>query len=53
MKRNAAPATVDAYLARLDGVQRSALERLRRTIRSVIPGAEVNLHDVHVDGTRP
>jgi len=40
MKRNAAPATVDAYLARLDGVQRSALERLRRTIRSVIPGAE-------------
>ncbi len=40
MRRNAAPTTVDEYLARLDGDQRSALQRLRRTIRSVIPGAE-------------
>jgi uncharacterized protein YdhG (YjbR/CyaY superfamily) len=32
--------TVDAYLARLSGDKRAALERLRRTIKSAAPRAE-------------
>jgi uncharacterized protein YdhG (YjbR/CyaY superfamily) len=34
------PATIDEYLAPLNGEQRKALERLRKTIRSIIPQAE-------------
>ncbi len=34
------PTTVDQYLDQLDAPQRAALERLRRTIRSVAPKAE-------------
>lgn len=31
---------VDRYLAKLPGDQRAALERLRETVRSAVPGAE-------------
>ena len=31
---------IDAYLASVTGVRRKALERLRRTIRSIVPKAE-------------
>ena len=34
------PATIDDYLALLSDDQRAALERLRRTIRSIVPKAE-------------
>jgi len=34
------PETVDDYLAGVTGDQRVALERLRRTIRSIVPRAE-------------
>jgi uncharacterized protein YdhG (YjbR/CyaY superfamily) len=34
------PATIDAYLARLPGDQRDALEKLRQTIRRAAPKAE-------------
>ena len=34
------PTTIDEYLARLGADQRSALERLRRTIKRVVPRAE-------------
>lgn len=34
------PATVDDYLARLPGDQRSALESLRKVLKSAAPGAE-------------
>jgi uncharacterized protein YdhG (YjbR/CyaY superfamily) len=34
------PQTVDEYLAPLSGEKRSALEKLRRTIRSAAPNAE-------------
>jgi uncharacterized protein YdhG (YjbR/CyaY superfamily) len=34
------PTTIDEYLARVPADQRSALERLRRTIKSAVPGAE-------------
>jgi uncharacterized protein YdhG (YjbR/CyaY superfamily) len=34
------PQTVDDYLAGLSDHQRAALERLRRTIRSIVPRAE-------------
>src|SRR5262245_11374303 len=32
--------TIDAYLAAVKGEKRTALDRLRKTIRSIIPGAE-------------
>src|SRR5207249_242280 len=34
------PETIDEYLAPLSGEKRAALEKLRRAIRSVAPGAE-------------
>ena len=34
------PRTIDEYLAQLNNDQRSALERLRRTIRAAAPDAE-------------
>ncbi|AIF83204.1 hypothetical protein NTE_01131 [Candidatus Nitrososphaera evergladensis SR1] len=34
------PTTVDEYLATLPGDVRDALEKLRRTIKSIVPGAE-------------
>lgn len=34
------PGTIDDYLASVSPDRRAALEKLRRTIRSVIPGAE-------------
>ena len=34
------PTTIDEYLARLDSVQRAALEKLRQTIKSAAPKAE-------------
>jgi uncharacterized protein YdhG (YjbR/CyaY superfamily) len=34
------PTSIDEYLASVEGAQRAALERLRRTIRSIIPKAE-------------
>jgi uncharacterized protein YdhG (YjbR/CyaY superfamily) len=40
MKRAGPATTVDGYLAALPADQRAALERLRRTIRSVVPKAE-------------
>ncbi len=36
----ARPRTIDEYLAGVAGNQRAALQRLRRTIRSVVPEAE-------------
>ncbi len=36
---NKTPRNVDEYLSRVPEVQRKALEQLRRTIRSVVPGA--------------
>jgi len=38
--RGSRPATVVAFLARLSKDKRAALERLRRTIRSIVPRAE-------------
>lgn len=32
-------ATIDAYLARLEGEQRAALQKLRKTIQSIVPRA--------------
>src|SRR4051794_20651557 len=34
------PATIDEYLAPVKGERRAALDRLRKTIRSVVPRAE-------------
>src|SRR5271168_5365569 len=34
------PASIDEYLATLSGAKRTALEKLRRTIRSIVPKAE-------------
>ncbi len=34
------PRTIDQYLARLDGDKRAALQRLRKTIRSIMPRAQ-------------
>ena len=34
------PATVDGYLSTVKGERRAALDALRRTIRSIVPGAE-------------
>ena len=34
------PATIDGYLSTVKGERRAALEALRRTIRSIVPGAE-------------
>jgi uncharacterized protein YdhG (YjbR/CyaY superfamily) len=34
------PATIDAYLARVKGEKRAALDGLRKTIRAVVPRAE-------------
>ena len=34
------PATIDAYLATVGAEKRAALERLRRTIRAIVPRAE-------------
>jgi uncharacterized protein YdhG (YjbR/CyaY superfamily) len=39
-KRTAKPETIDEYLSHLAPPQRSALEKLRRTIKSIIPRAE-------------
>ncbi len=36
----AKPTTIDAYLARVPEKQRAALQRLRKTIRSIVPDAE-------------
>lgn len=36
----ARPATIDAYLAALEPGKRAALEKLRRTIRSIVPRAD-------------
>jgi uncharacterized protein YdhG (YjbR/CyaY superfamily) len=36
----AKPNTIDAYLATVTGKRRTALEKLRKTIRSVVPDAE-------------
>jgi len=38
--KNAVPASVDAYLHGLDEQQRTALSKLRQTIRSIVPQAE-------------
>jgi hypothetical protein len=38
--KEATPPTVDGYLARLSDEQRAALERLRRTIRAIVPRGE-------------
>lgn len=40
MKSPRPPATIDEYLARLTPDKRAALQRLRRTIRAVVPKAE-------------
>src|SRR5512137_1984322 len=37
---NAKPRTIDEYLAAVSDDKRAALQRLRRTIRSVVPKAE-------------
>ncbi len=37
---NQTPASIDDYLETLDGERRAALERLRRTIRAILPRAE-------------
>jgi uncharacterized protein YdhG (YjbR/CyaY superfamily) len=34
------PATIDAYLSKVKGERRTALEALRRTIRGIVPEAE-------------
>jgi uncharacterized protein YdhG (YjbR/CyaY superfamily) len=34
------PETIDEYLATLGGTKRAALEKLRKTIRSIVPRAE-------------
>jgi uncharacterized protein YdhG (YjbR/CyaY superfamily) len=34
------PTTIDEYLATVTGPRRTALERLRKTIRSIVPDAE-------------
>jgi uncharacterized protein YdhG (YjbR/CyaY superfamily) len=34
------PTTIDEYLATVSGARRAALDRLRRTIRSIVPKAE-------------
>ena len=34
------PATIDDYLATVKGAKRAALDRLRKTIRAIIPRAE-------------
>jgi uncharacterized protein YdhG (YjbR/CyaY superfamily) len=34
------PATMDAYLAAVKGEKRAALEKLRKTIRAIVPKAE-------------
>lgn len=34
------PTTIDGYLATVEGGRRAALERLRRTIRAIVPAAE-------------
>lgn len=39
-KSRAKPKTIDQYLARLPEEQRAALERLRKTIRRIVPSAE-------------
>ena len=39
-KPAAKPKTIDEYLAPLDGDQRGALEKLRKTIRAAAPGVE-------------
>jgi uncharacterized protein YdhG (YjbR/CyaY superfamily) len=48
------PATIDEYLAPVSGARRVALERLRKTIRSIIPRAEecirYNLPAFRLDG---
>jgi uncharacterized protein YdhG (YjbR/CyaY superfamily) len=38
--RRSRPKTIDAYLAAVGTEQRAALERLRRTIRRIVPDAE-------------
>ena len=38
--KRARPKTIAAYLARVDTKQRAVLQRLRRTIRSLVPDAE-------------
>jgi uncharacterized protein YdhG (YjbR/CyaY superfamily) len=34
------PTTMDEYLATVEGEKRAALEKLRKTIRAIVPGAE-------------
>jgi uncharacterized protein YdhG (YjbR/CyaY superfamily) len=34
------PATIDAYLAAVKGEKRAALDKLRKTIRAIVPRAE-------------
>jgi len=34
------PTTIDGYLARVGGDKRTALDRLRKTIRSIVPTAD-------------
>jgi uncharacterized protein YdhG (YjbR/CyaY superfamily) len=34
------PATIDEYLASMKGERRAVLDRLRKTIRSIVPNAE-------------
>ncbi len=34
------PTTIDEYLAQVSGPRRAALQRLRRTIRALVPAAE-------------
>ena len=34
------PSTIDAYLARVNGDQRAVLEKIRKTIRAIVPNAE-------------
>ena len=34
------PNTIDEYLADVTGARRAALEKLRRTMRSIVPGAQ-------------
>ncbi len=34
------PTTIDEYLATVGGEKRAALQKLRETIRSIVPGAE-------------
>jgi uncharacterized protein YdhG (YjbR/CyaY superfamily) len=40
IKVRARPKTIDEYLAALSADKRAALQRLRKTIRAVVPGAE-------------